>query len=549
MTNGQAGFALRGRNPDVLTCIANLSNDEVFTPPELANQMLDTLTEAWAADHDGADLWADPSVRFLDPFTKSGVFVREITSRLTAGLADAIPDLEARVDHILTTQVYGIAITHLTSLLARRSLYCSKWANGPHSIARSFDDPDGNIWFERTEHTWAGGTDRVLTADEHGNPVERTRDGRCTFCGASQRSLDRGAGFESHAYAFIHTDDIKARLAELFGDDMQFDVIVGNPPYQLASDGGTRDVPIYQHFVEQAKTLEPRYLTMVIPSRWMAAGLGLGDFRAAMLGDQRIRRLVDYPDSSELFPGVKLMGGACYFLWARDNPGWCETTLVRGGEEIDTDERRLDEFDILVRDSRALGILRKIQDRHEASLVDVLSADKEFGLTSNFDEYEEEPFPSAIPLYVYQRGQRLVGWISRGKIIKSSHLIDSWKVLIPAAGFESQILPTLVLSSIRRAPNPSACTQTYLFLAAASEAEADHIESYVRTRLFRFLVWLRKVSQHATRSTYTWVPQQTWDRFWTDAELYAKYGITEDEQAYVESIIRPMDAPAAADDG
>ncbi|HLT68338.1 MAG TPA: restriction endonuclease, partial [Microbacterium sp.] len=136
---GKAGFALRGRNPDVLTCIANLSNDEVFTPPEFASRMLDTLAEAWAASNDGASIWEDPTVTFLDPFTKSGVFLREITRRLTDGLAEQIPDLEERVDHILTKQVYGIAITQLTSLLARRSVYCSKDATGKHSIAKSFD--------------------------------------------------------------------------------------------------------------------------------------------------------------------------------------------------------------------------------------------------------------------------------------------------------------------------------------------------------------------------------------------------------------------------
>ena len=548
MSAAQAGFALRGRNPDVLTCIANLSSDEVFTPPALANKVLDALAEAWAANHSGSNIWANSTVRFLDPFTKSGVFLREITSRLTGGLVDEIPDLQKRVDHILTRQVFGIGITHLTSLLARRSVYCSKWANGPHSIAKSVTTAEGNIWFERMEHTWVGGTEWVLTADQDGKQIEKFTDGKCKYCGASQKVLDRGPDFETHAYAFIHTDDITARLAKMFGADMQFDVIIGNPPYQLGSDGGTRDVPIYQRFVEQAKKLEPRFLSMIIPSRWMAAGLGLGDFRAEMLGDQRIRKLVDYPDSSELFPGVKLMGGACYFLWDRDNPGMCETTLVRAGQELETVERRLDEFDILVRDSRALGILRKVRDRQEPSIFDVLSADKEFGLTSNFDDYKDDPFPSAIPLYAYQRGQRLVGWIARNKIIKSSDLIDTWKVLIPAAGFESQILPTLVLSSIRRAPNPSACTQTYLFLAASSEAEGDSMESYVRTRLFRFLVWLRKVSQHATRSTYTWVPQQTWDRSWTDADLYRKYGITDDEQAFIESIIRPINGTPGADD-
>ena len=283
MNTAQAGFALRGRNPDVLTCIANLSNDEVFTPPAFANQMLDTVAEAWATDNGGANIWADPTARFLDPFTKSGVFLREITSRLTSGLEDAIPDLQERVDHILSRQVYGIGITLLTSLLARRSLYCSKWANGPHSVAKSFTTPDGNVWFERMEHTWVGGTEWVLTADEDGNQVKKFKNGRCRYCGASQTSLDRGAGFETHAYALIHTDDIKARIAELFGDDMQFDVIIGNPPYQLDADAAGQNVmPIYNKFIEQAKNLEPRFLSMITPSRWMAGGKWLDDFRAAM---------------------------------------------------------------------------------------------------------------------------------------------------------------------------------------------------------------------------------------------------------------------------
>src|SRR5271168_2655528 len=204
--NGQASFTLRGRNPDVLMCIANLSNDEVFTPPEFANRMLDTLAQAWAAGNGGANIWADKTVRFLDPCTKTGVFLREITSRLNKGLAAEIPNLEERVDHIVTKQVFGIAITNLTSLLARRSVYCSKHAKGKHSIAKSFATDDGNIWFKRTEHTWVGSS--------------------CSYCGASKSTLDRGEGLETHAYAFIHTDDIKTRLAEMFGGDMQFDVII-----------------------------------------------------------------------------------------------------------------------------------------------------------------------------------------------------------------------------------------------------------------------------------------------------------------------------------
>ena len=224
----QVAFSLRNRNPDVLTCIANLSNDEVFTPPDIANQMLDALAQAWANANNGASIWADSTVRFIDPFTKSGVFLREITKRLVDGLEDEIPDLEKRVDHILTRQVFGIAITQLSSLIARRSLYCSKFANGKHSIARSFDHADGNIWFERLEHRWEGATQFEETADADGNPIRRGVNGKCPYCGANQRDYDRGDELETHAYALLHTDDIKARMNELFGGDMQFDVVIGS---------------------------------------------------------------------------------------------------------------------------------------------------------------------------------------------------------------------------------------------------------------------------------------------------------------------------------
>jgi len=523
MSRAQASFALRGRNPDVLTCIANLSNDEVFTPPEFANRILDTLAEAWAADHKGADIWADKTVKFLDPFTKSGVFLREITRRLNKGLEKEIPDLEERVDQILMKQVFGIGITYLTSLLARRSVYCSKHANGEHSVARSFATGSGNIWFERLEHTWVGG--------------------KCKFCGASKKALDKGEGRETHAYAFIHTDNIQTRIAELFGGDMQFDVIIGNPPYQLASDGGTRDVPIYQRFVEQAKKLEPRYLAMVIPSRWMAGGLGLSEFRQTMLSDTRIRDLVDYPNAAEIFPSVGINGGACYFLWDATHNGRCNVSSVRAGETNGPTSRALDEFDVLVRDSRALGILRKVLTRNEPPINTILARDKEFGWTSNFDGFHEKEREGDLPLYYIRTMKRAVGYIARKKVTKSEHLIDTWKVLVPAVGSGRERERSgvdLVLGPSLIAPSPSVCTQSFLFFFVSSRKKADSLQSYYKTRFFRFLVSLRKITQHATHSTYQWVPMQTWDRIWTDADLYKKYEINSEEVAFIEQMIRPM---------
>ena len=524
----QVAFTLRGRNPDVLTCIANLSNDEVFTPPEFANRMLDTLAEAWAVGNRGANLWADKAVRLLDPCAKSGVFLREITSRLVKGLAGEIPDLDERVNHILTKQVFGIGITYLTSLLARRSVYCSKHARGEHSIATGFGSDDGNIWFERMEHTWIGG--------------------RCKYCGAGRTIFDRGEGFETHAYAFIHTGDIKARIAELFGGDMQFDVIIGNPPYQIeADDSGQNILPIYNKFVEQAKALSPRHITMVIPARWMAGGKWLDGFRSEMLQDTSIRTIVDHPDAAEAFPGVDIKGGICYFLWNRDNKGSCAVTTRRGGQTIGPIDRRLNEFDIFVRDGRALDILRRVLGRSEASFSDLVSPRDPFGptLSSNFRDYHPQKRTRDLRLYINQAERRGEAWVSPSTVTKNHHLIDTWKVLIPKAGpgnSGGHVIPDMVLSKPLIAEPESVCTLSYLVVGPLnSEKACQSVAAYLRTRFVRFLVSLRKPSQDAPRGVYTWVPQQKWDRQWTDKDLYAEYDITADEQTYITEMIRPMD--------
>ncbi len=515
----QASFALRRRNPDVLTCIANLSNDEVFTPPEFANRMLDTLAEAWAANHGGGDIWSDKSVKFLDPFTKSGVFLREITSRLTRGLEKEIPNLEKRVNHILTKQVFGIAITQITSLLARRSVYCSKHAKGEHSIAKSFASDDGNIWFQRTEHTWG--------------------ETQCEFCGAPRAILDRAAGLETHAYAFIHTDNIKTRLTEIFGGNMQFDVIIGNPPYQMTGGGGGFDSSIYHLFVEQALSLEPRYVCMVTPSRWLAGGHGVNEYRARMFAEAKLRELVDYPVSSEVFPGVEVKGGISYFLWDSAHKGETRVTTTRGGESA-TALRKLNEFDVFVRDLRAVKILHKVLSSKEPSVVEMLTGVEPFKWHSNFADYREEPRSGDIPVYYTQRGKRGIGYVTTKQIEKNHHLVATWKVLVPKAGSGGGMVPDVVLGKPWIAPSPSVCTGSFMFFHVSSKAKAQSVQSYYVTKFFRFLVSLRKITQDAIRSTYTWVPVQTWDRQWTDEELYKKYKLTKDEISYIESVIRPM---------
>lgn len=522
-----APFALLKRNPDVLTCIANLSNDEVFTPPEFAGRMLDILAESWAAANGGASIWRDATVTFLDPFTKSGVFLREIAKRLIEGLAKDIPDLQTRVDHILTNQLFGIGITRLTALLARRSLYCSKWANGEHSVATGFDDEDGNVWFERTEHEW--------------------KKNKCRFCGAPRTIFDRAKDLETHAYAFIHTDDPKGRLAEMFGNHMQFDVIIGNPPYQLAGGGGgTNDSAIYDLFVRQAIKLEPRFLSMVIPSRWMAGGRDMGDFRRMMLTDRHISHLVDYPNSGQVFPGVDLKSGVCFFLRNSSYEGDCAVTLVRD-ETIGPTMRRLDDYDILVRDKRAAEILKKILVRNEPSFSDLLTGDTPFGLATNFSKFRAgEPTSGEVKVYASSNAGRRSGAMSRSAITKNTHLIDSWKVLAPKAGPGSSgghIIPDIVLGKPSMAEPNSVCTQTWIVAGPLqSEGEATSVAKYLQTRFVRFIVSLRKISQDAMKGVYQWVPQQPWDRIWTDEMLYAKYGVSPDEQAYIASMIRPMEA-------
>ncbi len=500
---------MNGHNPDILTCLANLSADEVFTPPKLASAMLDILPQ---------ELFQRPDTTFLDPVCKSGVFLREIARRLNDGLKEQMPDEQARINHILSQQVFGLAITELTELLSRRSVYCSKKADGKYSIATAFKRPDGNIRLPKTQHHW-------------------NSKGKCAACGASRGEYDRDEALEAYAYPFIHGID----PTEVF--NVKFDVIIGNPPYQLSGGaGGSSDSSIYHLFVQQALKLEPRYAAFVTPSRWMAGGRGLDEFRAQMLNSSHLRSLTDFPDSGDAFPGVQIKGGVCYFLWDSTYSGTCDVTRVAGGEEHLQRNRSLGEFDVFVRDERALGILRKVLSKKEPSVVELVSGDTPFGIATNFEDWTEKEGNGKIALHLINKGKRTIGFMKPGGIRKNADALDKWKVLVPKAYGAGETFPHQILGKEIVAAPPSACTQSYLIVAPfLTEKAAQSFASYYRTRLFRFLVSLRKITQDALRSTYTWVPQQSWKSIWSDDLLYTKYGITSTEVAFIESMIRPMD--------
>jgi len=513
-------------NPDVLACIANLSSDEVFTPPGLVNRMLDLLP---------AELWSDPKATFLDPGCKSGVFLREIAKRLDAGLERRIPDRQERINHIFKNQLYGLAITELTTLLSRRSVYCSKTANGRYSVCETFDTHEGNIRFERVEHTWV--------------------NDRCIFCGANEVNYERGEEHETHAYAFIHTRNPE----ELF--DMKFDVIIGNPPYQLSDGGFGRSAsPIYHRFVQQAKKLNPRYLTMIIPSRWFAGGKGLDEFRKTMLNDSRVRSIDDYLCASDAFPGVGLKGGVCYFLWNRDNPGECRVTTHLKDWPVSTAHRSLLEegVDVFIRFNEGLSILKKVVAVENGkstslSLPDckrfdrLVSSRKPFGLDTKF---KAKATKRAGDVLVYQKGG--TGYTPRKSITTGTELIDKWKLFAgyaaPGTG-NKDTYPHRIISTPFVGEPGSISSETYLCIGPFnSKNQAESALSYLSCRLTRLLILLHKPSQHVTRKVYTFVPTQKWAGKWTDEQLYKRYGLSEDEIAFIEKIVRPMEANGEAED-
>ena len=493
-------------NPDVLSCLANLSNDEVFTPPDVANAMLDMLPQ---------ELFRNPDTTFLDPACKSGIFLREIAKRLLVGLEPQIPDLQERIDHIMHKQLFGIAITELTSLLARRSVYCSKYPNSEYSVSR-FEDAEGNIRFKRVPHTW--------------------RDGKCVFCGASQSQYQRDDVLETHAYEWIHIE----RPEEIWR--MKFDVIISNPPYQLSDGGNAASAsPLYHNFVDQAMKLHPRYITMIIPARWYAGGKGLDDFRKNMLEHRHIRELVDIANSADSFPGVNIAGGICYFLWDSAYTGDCTVVNLKKGKEISRAQRPLNEHGYFVRDNLALSIIRKVMSKGERPMSEIVFSRNYFNIPTTVVARDTKR-PGDITVLT-SKGEV---YLSRGSVADKDKLLDKYKVIITYA-MSGGNKPTSegnyqILSTLRILEPAEACSETYLILDVFDDKnEAERLVQYMSGKLSRFLLLQALTSIHITKDKFCFVPSQDYMDDCSDKTLYVKYGLTSDEVDLVETTIKAME--------
>ena len=496
-------------NPDVLSCLANLSNDEVFTPPSLANQMLDMLPQ---------ELFRSPKSKFLDPCTKSGVFLREIAKRLIAGLADEMPDLQERIDHILHHQLYGIAITRLTSMMSRRSLYCSKDASGKYALSQ-FDSEEGNIRFKDIRHTW--------------------QNGKCRYCGASQEVYDRGDDLESHAYEFIHTDKPNTLY-----NNMTFDVIIGNPPYQLGDGGNNASAtPIYNMFVTKARRLNPMYLLMIIPSRWYCGGRGLDEFRNMMLEDECLEYIYDYKRSADCFPGIRNGGGICYFLRNKNY----NSNLVKIANHVEgmdaqwVSRPKLDfGLNFLIRDNKVYEIVRKVKKLNESSMAEIVYHQKPYGFRTNFIDFVEK---GEIKLYT-KKSKRGYEYVSKNQITKNEGDLGKWKLVTSRSTSvpEEDNGQVLRMSQTFIVEPYAVVTESYIVICVSEKKEiVENCFSYLKTMFFRLLCQITIVSPDVSQRTFSLVPLQDFSKPWTDEELYKKYGLTDEEVAFIESMIRPME--------
>ena len=309
------------------------------------------------------------------------------------------------------------------------------------------------------------------------------------------------------------------------------------------SDGGNAAsaIPLYHHFVNQAKMLNPDYICIIIPARWYTGGRGLDDFRAAMLSDSHISHIIDYADSSECFPGVNIAGGICYFLWEKEYSGKCNICNISHEGSISL-IRSLSEYSVFVRSNLAIDIIRKIRSIDDVSLSCEVYPSNPFGFRT-YVKGESMPFAGSTKLITSEG----VGYVKRASIEKSTNAIDTYNVIMtramsggnkPGSDGKYQVVPSTMRVIL---PN-EICAETYICIGHYDkEEQAQNLMSYLITRFARFLMLQAMSSIMISKDAFQFVPLQDFSHPWTDEMLYKKYGLTQEEIAFIESMIRPME--------
>ena len=546
-------------NFDILETITNVGNDEVFTPRKTCDMILDCLPK---------EVWHNPNYKWLNPATKNGIFEREIAIRLDEGLKDIIPDVETRRKHILQNMIFAFGQTKFTANVARRTLYyCSKanqkcdgikasdghYVNG-YAIGNGgwFKDEEGNIKTPITKH----------------DIDKKTK--KCRYCGITHDSkyLDANQR-EQYAYEFIHVYHLplQRHLRDRFfggNKDMKFDIIVGNPPYQLSlgNDGGnsSKAKAIYHLFISQAIALNPKYICMIVPSRWMTKTTeGISDdWVDEMLKKKNFVMVNDFDDAAICFPNNEIKGGVNYFLYNRDYQGPCK--YIFHDSKTNKEYERVGLLDpmgagIVIRDPKGLEIIERISlvegKYYEYNNFSMLVSPKDFftnkeKLTSSWKEYKKEKDSRHnIKYYVSKSfNEQPFGWIEESDIPKGMGTIKLHKVYIPAAGGSGN--DEIILGTPIYGEPYSVCSQTYLVIGYDpnnhnfTELQCQNIIKYIKTKFFRYLVSIKKKTQNGPRGVYQFVPLQDFNEVWTDEKLYKKYNLTKEQIELIENSIREV---------
>lgn len=559
-------------NFDILETITNVGNDEVFTPRKTADMMLDSLPK---------EVWSNPDYKWLNPATKNGIFEREIAIRLNDGLKEIIPDEETRKKHILQNMIFSFGQTKFTSHVARRTLYYCSYANrqcdkytapdghyeNGYAIGNGtwFNDEEGNIKTPCTNHEFLDDRGRRMPSNF---PDDKKRNFHCRYCGISGLSKYNDVDQrEQYAYEFIHLNKLNLNryMQDRFfkGDrSMKFDIIIGNPPYQLADGGAQASArPIYHLFINQAIDLNPKYISMIIPSRWMIGGKGLDEFRETMISDKRFRQLHDFVNPKICFPNNDIKGGVCYFLWDRDYSGTCEiSTYTPNGIRKSNRFLKEDGLDIYIRDEILICIMKKVMKEAEQMLDSIVSARKPYGLEAEtmlsaskygLPEFSSEKIDGGFEIFgLGEKMKRTWKYLPYDyPIPKKSVCFDKYKVFIAEAygcGAIGEVPSTPVLSTPGQL-----CTETFLEIGPFETIiEAENVIKYIKTKFFRVLVGIQKQTQHTTQKVYRFVPLLDfktnnvidWNQSINniDAQLYKKYKLNKEEIDFIESNIQEM---------